>query len=87
MSIYTYMYNRNVQENPLCAASCVTKDIHIPPRFSPIYTILYPDAIFILVRAHLYTAVDSMRRNLCSKFSSGQEIERESPFYTRSCEK
>ena len=25
----------NVQQNPLCAASCVTKDASIPPRFSP----------------------------------------------------
>ena len=29
------LYNGNVQQNPLCAASCVTKDISISPRFSP----------------------------------------------------
>ena len=29
------LYNGNVQQNPLCAASCVTKDIPIFPRFSP----------------------------------------------------
>ena len=28
------LYNGNIQQNPLCAASCVTKDIPIPPRFS-----------------------------------------------------
>ena len=32
---HTYMYNRNVQQTPLCAASCVTEDIPISPRFSP----------------------------------------------------
>ena len=31
------LYNRNVQQNPLCAASCVTKDIPISPRFSPTF--------------------------------------------------
>ena len=31
------LYNGNVQQNPLCAASCVTKDIHIFPRFSPAF--------------------------------------------------
>ena len=34
-----YLYNGNVQQNPLCAVLCVTKDIHISPRFSP--TIFY----------------------------------------------
>ena len=29
------LYNGNVQQNPLCAASCVTKDIFNSPRFSP----------------------------------------------------
>ena len=29
------LYNGNVQENPLHAASCVSKDIPIYPRFSP----------------------------------------------------
>ena len=26
------LLNGNAQQNPLCAASCVTKDIHISPR-------------------------------------------------------
>ena len=29
------LYNGNVQQNPLCAVSCVTKDVTISPRFSP----------------------------------------------------
>ena len=29
------LYNGNVQQNPLCAASCVTKYIPTSPRFSP----------------------------------------------------
>ena len=31
------MYNGNVQQNPLSAASCVTEDIPISPRFSPTF--------------------------------------------------
>ena len=51
------LYNGNVQQNPLCAASCVTKDISISPRLSP--TIFDPDANSVLLRAHLCPAVDS----------------------------
>ena len=64
MSIYTYMYYGNVQQkNSLCAASCVTKNIS--PRFAR--TIFYRDASSVIIRAHLCTAVASMRK-LCSKF-------------------
>ena len=35
VKVYLHMYSGNVQQNLLCAASCVTKDIPIPPRFSP----------------------------------------------------
>ena len=31
------LYNGNVQQNPLCSASCVTKDIPISPRFPPTF--------------------------------------------------
>ena len=52
------LYNGNVQQNPLCAAaSCVTKDIPVSPRFSP--TFFYPDANSALLRAHLCSAVNS----------------------------
>ena len=44
------LYNGNVQQNPLCAASCVTKDIPISPPLSP--TIFYRDANSVLL---LYT--------------------------------
>ena len=57
------MYNGNVQQNPLCVESCVTKEFPISPRFSP--TIFDPDANSVLLRAHLCTAVDSMRRKPC----------------------
>ena len=36
------MYNGNVQQNPSCTASCVTKNLPISPRFSP--TIFYCQA-------------------------------------------
>ena len=51
------LYNGNVQQKPLCAASCVTKDIPISPRLSP--TIFDPDANSVLLRAHLCPAVHS----------------------------
>ena len=61
------LFNGNVQQNPLCAASCVTKDIHISPRFSPVF--FHRDANSVLLLAHLCTAViiRSMRRSLCSQ--------------------
>ena len=57
------MYNGNIQQNPLCVESCVTKEFSIFPRFSP--TMFDPDANLVLLRAHLCTAVDSMRRKPC----------------------
>ena len=54
------LFNGNVQQSPLCAASCFTKDIHISPRFSPAF--FYRDANSVLLLAHR-----SMRRTLCSK--------------------
>ena len=61
------LFNGNVQQNPLYAASCVTTDFHISPRFSPAF--FYRDANSVLLLAHLCTAVliRSMRRTLCSK--------------------
>ena len=65
MKVYLHIYNGNVQQNPLCAASCVTKDLPISLRISP--TIFNRDANSVLLRAHLCTAVGSMCRTLCSK--------------------
>ena len=68
VKVYLNIYNGNVQQNPLCAASCVTKDLRISPRSTP--TIFNCDANSVLVRAHLHTAVlmGSMHRTLlCSK--------------------
>ena len=61
------LHNGNVQQNPLCTASCVAKNLHISPRFSP--TIFYRDTNPVLLLAHICTTVliGSMRRTLCSK--------------------
>ena len=53
LHIHTCTKGMFSRTNPLCAASCVTKDIS--PRFSP--TIFYRDANSVLLRAHLCTAV------------------------------
>ena len=60
VKIYLHMYNGNVQQSPLCVESCVTKEFSMSPLFSS--TIFYPDANSVLLRAHLFTAVDSTRR-------------------------
>ena len=64
------LYDGSVQQNPLCAASCVTKNIPISPRLSP--TIFDPDANSVLLRAHLCPATDSKScvRN-CSRDREG----------------
>ena len=38
-SIYLDMYNGNVQQNPLCVESCVSREFSISPRFSPTFFI------------------------------------------------
>ena len=63
VKVCLHMYNGNIQQNPLCVKSCVSKEFSISPRFSP--TILDPDANSLLLRAHLCTAADSMRRKPC----------------------
>ena len=35
VKVYLHIDNGNVQQNPLCAASCVTKDLPISPRSTP----------------------------------------------------
>ena len=61
--VYPHTYNGNVQQNRLCVESCVTKKFSMSPLFSS--TIFDPDANLVLLRAHLCTAVDSMRRKPC----------------------
>ena len=63
VKVYPLMYSGNVQQNPLCVESCVTKEFSTSPLFSS--TIFDPDANSVLLRAHLCTAVDSMRRKPC----------------------
>ena len=36
---HLHMYNRNIQQNPLCAEPCVTKEFSLSPRFSPAFFI------------------------------------------------
>ena len=70
---YLPMYNGNVQQNPLCVDSCVTKKFFTSPLFSS--TIFDPDAHSVLLRAHLCTAVDSMRRILYVRFFITMQIQ------------
>ena len=56
VKVYLHMYNGNVQQNPLCVESCVTKEFSISPRLWR--TIFDPNANSVLLRAHLCTAVD-----------------------------
>ena len=63
VKIYLYIYNGNVQQNPLCVEFCVTKEFSMSPRFSS--TVFYPDANSVLLRAQLCPAVDYMRRKPC----------------------
>ena len=60
VKVYLHMHNGNVQQNPPCVESCVTKEISIYPQLSP--TMFDPDANSVLLRAHLCTAVDFMCR-------------------------
>ena len=62
VKVYLHMYNGNVQQNPQCVKPCVTMEFSISPRLSP--TNFDFDANSVLLRAHLCTAVDSMRRNV-----------------------
>ena len=63
VKVYLHMYKGNAQQNPLCVEPCVTKEFFMPPLFSS--TIFDPDANSVLLRAHLCTAVDSMRKKSC----------------------
>ena len=54
VKVYLHMYNGNLQQNPLCMETRVTKEFHISPLFSP--TMFDPDANSVLLRAHLCTA-------------------------------
>ena len=48
VKVYLYMCNGNVQQNPLCVESCVTKKFSTSPLFSS--TIFDPDANSGLLR-------------------------------------
>ena len=69
MSIYTSTQsNGNVQQNPTCVESCITKEFSISTLFSP--TMFDPDANSVRLRAHLCTAVGSMGRKPCVRICS-----------------
>ena len=61
VKVYLHMHDGNVQQNPPCVESCVTKEISISPQLSP--TMFDLDANSVLLRAHLCTAIDFMCRN------------------------
>ena len=63
VKVYLHMHNGNVQQNPPCVESCVTKEISISPQLSP--TMFDSDANSVLLRAHLCTAIDFMCRKPC----------------------
>ena len=65
------VYNGNIQQNPLCVESCVTIS-HLSPFLACVF---HRDAISLLLRAHLCTAVDSMRKNPCVRKCSSRERE------------
>ena len=60
VKVYLPMYYGNVQQNSLRVESCVTKKFPMSPLFSS--TIFDADANSVLLRAHLCTAVESLRR-------------------------
>ena len=73
VKVYPHMYNGNVQQNPLCVESCVTKKFSMSPRF--LASFFYPDAKSVLLRAQLCTAVvDSMRRKPCVRNCSRKRV-------------
>ena len=59
VKLYLHMYNENVQQNPLCAASYVTKGNPISPRFSltffncDVNSVLYGSAQFLYTRVQI----------------------------------
>ena len=73
VKVYLPMYNGNVQQNPLCVESCVTKKFSMSLLFSS--TIFDPDANLVLLQAHLCPAVDSMRRKPFVRFFIKMQIQ------------
>ena len=73
VKVYLPMYDGNVQQNPLCVEPCVTKKFFMSPLFSS--TIFDPDANSVLLRAHLCTAVDSMRREPFVRFFIKMQVQ------------
>ena len=64
------MYNGNVQQNPICVESCVTKKFSMSPLFSS--TIFDPEANSVLLQAHLCPAVDYAQKTIknCAYYQS-----------------
>ena len=73
VKVYLPMYNGNVQQNPPCVERCVTKKFSTSPLFST--TTFDPDATSVLLRAHLCTAVDSIRRKPFGRFFITMQIQ------------
>ena len=69
------MHNGNVQQNPLCAASRVTKDLHISPRFSPTFFFFLSRCKFRRLTPLYSSTFSFLRRTLCSKIVCWQYME------------
>ena len=67
------MYDGECSAKSLCVESCVTKTFYTSPLFSS--TIFDADAISVLLRAYLCTAVDSMRRKPFVQFIINMQIQ------------
>ena len=52
--LHTYIYNENVQQNPLCVESCVNKEFSISPRLSPTISDPDPNSSTPLYSSRLY---------------------------------
>ena len=65
VKVYLHMYDGNIQQNPLCVESCVTKKFSIFLQFSP--TVFDPDAS-TLTSIPLYSSSRLYaQKTLCSK--------------------
>ena len=76
------LYNGNVQQNTLSAASCVTKDLSISPRFSP--KIFFRDANSVLLSTPLYTSSRLYALNSLFEIAHQESVK---VFVTSTCEK
>ena len=66
------MYNENVQQIPICEASCVTKEIPISPRFSSTIIHLQASSALYSSSAQFFISSNLVRRQ---KIESSRRLE------------